>query len=72
MRLLLLTLLAGCCRQLPQVSVPPPVIPELPAEARQRPAQQLCIPSCLENLNTWQKGWQKKLTEPEVQVPLAK
>ncbi|AHG41147.1 hypothetical protein N018_13405 [Pseudomonas syringae CC1557] len=67
--LLSLTLLATGCASKPESwqppQVAPPVIPELPSEARQPPAPQWCSPTCSAGLTRERENWQRLMTSPE-------
>ena len=41
------------------------VQPELPAEARQKPAVPHCLPTCLSGLTSERGNWQEKLMKQE-------
>lgn len=42
-----------------------PAVPELPAEARQKPAVPHCLPTCLSGLTSERGNWQEKLMKQE-------
>lgn len=64
--LLPLTLgLTACSVNSPASSVPPPVIPALPLEARQPPSPPSCSPTCLVNWSKRVERLQQKLTAVE-------
>lgn len=50
-------------RRLQTVNVP--AVPELPAEARQKPAVPHCLPTCLSGLTSERGNWQEKLMKQE-------
>ncbi|EJN17255.1 hypothetical protein PMI36_05589 [Pseudomonas sp. GM79] len=64
--LLLMAGLAACSSKSPtSLPVESPVLPRLPAEARQEPTLQFCLPTCVEALTKQREAWQKRLTEAE-------
>ena len=69
LRLPLLLLTAGlgaCSSKLPISSTAEsPVLPRLPAEARQEPTLPFCSPTCVEALTKEREAWQKRLIEAE-------
>lgn len=64
--LLLMAALAACSSKSPTSSLAEsPVLPRLPAEARQELTLPFCLPTCVEALTKEREAWQQRLIEAE-------
>lgn len=61
----------SACTTLPQAVVSPPVIPPLPAQARQPAPPAWCQPTCSLSLSTALRGWLNTPMPPALQASSA-
>lgn len=71
MLLPLMTLLAGCARELPSYHADPPAVPVLPLEAMQPERPAICLPSCPAGLTRLRESLLLMLKEPRTPEKLA-